>query len=954
LQQFFDPETLPDLTFFSTGGSATLALGESEARIAALAAALAERFPRGARVGLLYRSEPTLPLMWLAALHAGLEPLILQYPTEKQSLSAWRFSVDHSVRAVRLSGLICSPELQRLDVGAYNPLFHSGHVPVSARAPSRLGALSPDAAVLQMSSGTTGQRQAIRFTLGQLRRHADDYNVTLALDPNDRIVSWLPLYHDMGFIACFVMPLLFGVPIAMIDPIDWVRSPGSLFDAIERVGGTLCFLPNFGFEVMSRHANGRRFPTMRRWISCSEPVYAATLSRFAAATATPDSRLSACYAMAENVFAVSQHDGLKTVEYDGRSVVSCGRPVRGVDVRVVGDEIWVRSPYSLAGYVDGDRITDADGFYSTGDIGALVDGELLITGRKNDVVNVAGRKFFLGDLDHALGRVVPGIDGRAATVARRDESFGTEVPLQLVEDRDFFQRSDQGDVARKVCAETDLETLTVEFVPPGFLTKTTSGKINRRQSLLDFEAAREAVSLPGGTTGGDAMEAEFARMFGRLPRDRPVASLLDSLGRVSLEVMLKDAGLAFRAAATLGETLEALRGAYRSFGMRERGDRLAIASMADGRLVAGLTATHLARLEAAAGSPVVWENLCLPPTPAVLSDLVFFDHFLPRDPSPKFDAVIPALRALRSASMIIIDDVAEFLFGQFAYPILSHRFERSAAADLLVWRWQRYTERHHELPIGVLNLWQTERVRNQFIERLGRYLGVPVFRIATLRSFEEYTAAWEFVSRSNADWTMELAVDIEALISCLAEFIARERRRMPLRPGSECENRLPSDLPHFCSMYADRAKIDAVLAQHDRFCVIGTDSSVPYVIRKIDSLGKQWLRTNNLNLAGQGIVDTDFDCVLQTGSWGRPETSLPVYQLFTAGWNPAEQPVTLNGLPITEAEFFHAPVTAAPSDGVGPKSVLWPLATPPTATSFTASFGILGQTGWTLPVRGGT
>ena len=175
-------------------------------------------------------------------------------------------------------------------------------------------------------------------------------------------------------------------------------------------------------------------------------------------------------------------------------------------------------------------------------------------------------------------------------------------------------------------------------------------------------------------------------------------------------------------------------------GVPERGDRLAIVSMADGRTVAGVTATHLAQLEAAAGRPVAWENLCLPPTPAVLSDVVFFDHFLPRDPSPKFDAVIPALRALRSASMIIVDDVAELLFGQFAYPVLSHRFERSEAADLLVWRWQRYTERHHELPIGVLNLWQTQHVRNQFIDRLGRYLGVPVFRIATLRSFEALTA----------------------------------------------------------------------------------------------------------------------------------------------------------------------------------------------------------------------
>jgi fatty-acyl-CoA synthase len=112
--------------------------------------------------------------------------------------------------------------------------------------------------------------------------------------------------------------------------------------------------------------------------------------------------------------------------------------VRGVDVRAVDGEIWVRSPYSLTGYVDGNAITDADGFYPTGDLGALVDGELIITGRKNDLVNIAGRKFFLSDVDHALGRMVPGVDGRAATVARRDAALGTELPLQLIEDRDFF------------------------------------------------------------------------------------------------------------------------------------------------------------------------------------------------------------------------------------------------------------------------------------------------------------------------------------------------------------------------------------------------------------------------------------------------------------------------------------------------------------------------------------
>ena len=493
-RHFFEPDTLPELTFFAPGGRTTLALRDSEARIAALAATLARRFPRGARVGVLYRTEPVLPLMWLAALHAGLEPLILQYPTEKQSLAAWRFSVDHSVRSVGLAGLVCSPALQRIDIGAYNPLFHAGDASAEVGAPPRLGLLSPEAGILQMSSGTTGQRKAIRFTLRQLARHAHDYNATLGLDATDRVVSWLPLYHDMGFVACFVMPLLLGVPVAMIDPIDWVRRPRSLFDAIEAIGGTVCFLPNFGFEVMTRHADGGRFPTMRRWISCSEPVYASTLERFAAATATPVSRLSACYAMAENVFAVSQCDGLKTVEHEGRPIVSCGRPVPGVDVRVVDGELWVRSPYSLTAYVDGAAITDGDGFYPTGDLGVLVDGELLVTGRKNDLVNVAGRKFFLNDLDQALGRAVPGADGRAATLARRDVVFGTELPLQLVEDRDFFLRTDQDDVAGRVRAEIDIETLAVEFVPPGFLTKTSWGRsIAGSRSRTSRRRARRAA-----------------------------------------------------------------------------------------------------------------------------------------------------------------------------------------------------------------------------------------------------------------------------------------------------------------------------------------------------------------------------------------------------------------------------------------------------------------------------
>ena len=87
---------------------------------------------------------------------------------------------------------------------------------------------------------------------------------------------------------------------------------------------------------------------------------------------------------------------------------------------------------------------------------------------------------------------------------------------------------------------------------------------------------------------------------------------------------------------------------------------------------------------------------------------------------------------------------------------LNRRFERSPAADLLVWRWQKYTQHHDKLPISVVNLWQTQSLKNEFIRRLGQYLRIPIFRIATLHSHAEHTAAWDFVERTNADWTMQL------------------------------------------------------------------------------------------------------------------------------------------------------------------------------------------------------
>ena len=224
---------LPTLAFLGDGPDEELdAVGVAK-RLPPLIKALRAHFKPGDRVGLLYRSEPMLVLAWLAALYAGLEPLMLQFPNAKQNLVTWRASIGHIVKSVKLAGIICAQEVDAAGIPDCRLLFLA-ETRSAESSGIAIPALTANTPILQMSSGTTGHRKAIRFTLGQVASHVSDYNETLRLDAGDRIVSWLPLYHDMGFIACFVMPLMLGIPVCMMDPMAWIREPKRLFQAINQ------------------------------------------------------------------------------------------------------------------------------------------------------------------------------------------------------------------------------------------------------------------------------------------------------------------------------------------------------------------------------------------------------------------------------------------------------------------------------------------------------------------------------------------------------------------------------------------------------------------------------------------------------------------------------------------------------------------------------------------------
>src|SRR6185369_8158353 len=164
-------------------------------------------------------------------------------------------------------------------------------------------------------------------------RHVQHYGDAIGLKNSDRVVSWLPLYHDMGLIAALHLPLAAGIPTIQLDPFEWIVAPVILLDAIHRERGTLCWLPNFAYNLLADRSpdeelEGVRLDSMRLFVNCSEPVRAESHERFLARFEPYGLRaemLSACYAMAETPFAATQSSAPPLALDASRDELSRGR-----------------------------------------------------------------------------------------------------------------------------------------------------------------------------------------------------------------------------------------------------------------------------------------------------------------------------------------------------------------------------------------------------------------------------------------------------------------------------------------------------------------------------------------------------------------------------------------------------------------------------------------------------
>jgi fatty-acyl-CoA synthase len=375
-----------------------------------------------------------------------------------------------------------------------------------------------DVALLQLTSGSTGSPKAVQITHRNFVANAEAMIVGCNFDiDTDVIVSWLPCFHDMGMTGYLTVPMFYGAELVKVTPMDFLRDTLLWAKLIDKHKGTMTAAPNFAYKLFAKRLRRQATPgeydlSSLRWaLSGAEQVDPLDVEDLCDAGAPfglrPEAIIPA-YGMAETTVAVSFSEcdgGMVIDEVDAdllavlhravpatkgrtRRLVSLGRPLNGLEVRVIDEDgsllpprgvgvIEVRGEPVTRGYTTAGGFIpaqDEKGWYDTGDLGYLTDtGSVVVCGRLKDVIIMAGKNIYPTDIERAATRVA-GVRPGCAVAVRLDaghsrESFAVAAEVRRIEKQ----------VAHEVFAEVDVRPRNVVVLEPGMIPKTPSGKLRR-------------------------------------------------------------------------------------------------------------------------------------------------------------------------------------------------------------------------------------------------------------------------------------------------------------------------------------------------------------------------------------------------------------------------------------------------------------------------------------------
>ncbi|EEN84013.1 long-chain fatty acid--CoA ligase [Prescottella equi] len=515
----------PDNAFRQTWGDI-----HQEAR--RMAGGLAEvGIDRGVAIGILAGQPVDIAPACQATWMRGASVTMLHQPTPRTDLGVWAQDTETVIDMISAKAVILGAPFD-----AAKPLLEERGITVVTVDELRSGtSIDPvetaesDIALQQLTSGSTGSPKAVQIT------HENFYTNAYAMInrikfsiEDDVMVSWLPLFHDMGMVGFLTVPMQVGAEVISITPMDFLRTPVLWAELMGKYGGTVTAAPNFAYSLLARRLAQAEdgavdLSSVRYMWNGAEPVDPDTMDALAEAGARfglNPTALAPVYGMAETTLAVSipdpdQGQVLDYVDPDflesmsravpsnrpnARALATLGKMVPDLEGRIVDRDgqvlpargvgiIEVRGKAVTPGYVtvDGHKpAQDDDGWLDTGDVGYFTEeGLVVVCGRVKDVIIMGGRNVYPTDIERAAGTVAGVRPGNAVAIrldaGQKRESFAVAVETNAFEDPEEVKRIER-EVVHAVVADVGVRPRAVAVLGPGSIPKTSSGKLRRANS----------------------------------------------------------------------------------------------------------------------------------------------------------------------------------------------------------------------------------------------------------------------------------------------------------------------------------------------------------------------------------------------------------------------------------------------------------------------------------------
>ncbi|SRR6266446_9329951 len=505
---------------------------------------------KGDRVALMLPDHEAFIATFLAAMRGGIIPVPICPPSTFGNRADLGIA-DAILKTARAAVLVTTTAL----VEAVKPLAHIPPVReiLTYEELERLSKmdggigdaadLTPDdICYLQFTSGSTGSPKGVVVMHRNVYANAELSIVkALNMTTQDRVVSWLPMYHDMGLVGKFLSPFLFEIPVVFIATSRFIRSPSIWMETISKYRGTVSFGPNFAFALAAKRATESDLQKLDlsslRVAGCgSEPISPQVLRDFFRVFQRAGLRkdtIVPCYGMAEATLAITfgQLDAPPRIESFDRSayqtqrtavpasgpssgetieIVSCGRTFEGHEIAILSEagkplpekavgEIVFSGPSVTSGYYeDHDKTKEMyrDGWLHTGDLGFMFNGELFVSGRKKDLIIINGKNFSPEQIEWVVGSHV----ATNGVVAFSSPAYETEELHIAVEVRPTVGRIELAQAIRHaITSAFSLVVSSIIFLRPGTIPKTTSGKVQRSMTKqMWLEGKLNEFMIDGG------------------------------------------------------------------------------------------------------------------------------------------------------------------------------------------------------------------------------------------------------------------------------------------------------------------------------------------------------------------------------------------------------------------------------------------------------------------------